>query len=271
MLKINFNSQLAKYLLYAVENITAILFGLVGMSLVARVFGPENMGRLSLVQSVSAIFIFLATFGLDHFIVRDFSRQKNDGELKGSLLFLKSIGWVFYLTAVLIYFAVNGNVKDELFLILSVAISTYFLRVLFFNQYLQATNDAFSIALSAVISRVFALAFLVVGTFNHFSYDLMVMYLPIQAIVQAAILFFGYQKSKNNVDEKIAEPYRVNFKRIFLLVKESSPVMFAMVLYYAYSQADILIVSHFLPIKEVGIYAAPCGLCRKRCLLGTLL
>jgi len=257
MIKINLNSQFAKYLLYAVENITAILFGLVGMSLVARVFGPENMGRLSLVQSVSAIFIFLATFGLDHFIVREFSQHKNDGELKGSLLFLKTIGWFFYLAALCIYFAVNGNVKDELFLILSVAISTYFIRVLFFNQYLQATNDALPIALSAVISRLFALAFLVFGTFKHFSYDLMVMYLPIQAAIQALILFFGYRQSKTKLaDNNQIAPYSVNLKRIFLLVKEASPVMFAMVLYYAYSQADIMIVSHFLSIKEVGIYAA---------------
>ena len=162
------NKNHHKFILYSAENISAMLFGLVGAALVARVFGPDNMGRLSIVQAVSAIFMFLATLGLDHFIVRDFTVNKDDGELKGSLLVAQSIGWLMYVASLVIYFSMKGNLAQEVFLITSVAVSTYFLRVLFLKLYLQAVHDANTIAIAAVVSRIVALLFLVVGSFCHY-------------------------------------------------------------------------------------------------------
>ncbi len=245
-------SQLFKFLLYATENVTSILFGLVGAALIARVFGPENVGRLSLVQSVSAIFIFFATFGLDHFIVRDFSQKKNTAELKVTLLFLQSIGWLMYVFAITVYYFFNGKLEEDIFLIFSVVVTTYFLRVLYFKLYLQAVNDAFSIATSAVVSRIIALVFLVYGSYHHFSYDIIVFYMPIQAVIQALMMWIGYRK---HIVKNI-EKSHVSFIRIRELLKESAPVMLATALFFGYSQADVMIVSYFVSTKEVGIYAA---------------
>lgn len=246
------NKQHIKFILYSAENISAMLFGLVGAALVARVFGPENIGRLSIVQAVSAIFMFFATLGLDHFIVRDFTVNKDDGELKGSLLAAQSIGWLLYVVSIVICFSVKGNLAHEVFLITSVAVSTYFLRVLFLKLYLQAVHDATSIAIAAVVSRVVALLFLLVGSCYHFSYDLMVMYLPLQAMIQAVVMIKGYHHAQVEHPERI----RVSPKRMKTVVSEAMPVMLSTALYFGYSQADILIVSYFMDVKEVGIYSA---------------
>ncbi|MBF4232969.1 flippase, partial [Vibrio anguillarum] len=39
--------NLKKAAWYSVENITTIIFGLVSVVIVARIFGPENLGKLS--------------------------------------------------------------------------------------------------------------------------------------------------------------------------------------------------------------------------------
>lgn len=258
------NKQHHKFILYSAENVSGMVFGLVGAALVARVFGPENIGRLSVVQAVSAIFMFLATLGLDHFIVRDFTVNKDDGELKGSLIVAQSIGWLLYLISIAIYFYLKGNLAHEVFLIMSVALSTYFLRVLFLKLYLQAVHDASSIAIAAVVSRVVAILFLAVGSFNHFSYDLMILYLPLQGIIQALLMLKGYRQAQVEHPSKV----HVSTKRIKTLVLEALPVMLSTALYFGYSQADILIVSYFMNVKEVGIYSAAMRLVPQAAFLG---
>lgn len=240
-----------------------MVFGLVGAAMVARVFGPENLGRLSLVQAASSIFIFFATLGLDHFIVRDFSINRKDGELKGSILAAQSVGWILYLVSLVIFFVFRGRLSDEIYLIASVAISTYFLRVLFFKLFLQATNDAYTLAVAAVTSRVAALAFLVLGSFLHLSYDLMVFYLPLQAIIQALMMFLSYRRTESGQVKS-----EVSGRRIRHMVIEALPVMISGALYFGYSQADILVLSHFMSDRDVGIYSAAMRLIPQAAFLG---
>ncbi|MFZ6750066.1 oligosaccharide flippase family protein [Undibacterium sp. Ren11W] len=255
--------QARKFLFHSAENISALLFGLVGAAMLARVFGPENLGRLSLVQAASGIFVAFATLGLDYFIIRDFALNRKDGELKGSILFAQSLGWVLYLCSLAIFFYARGEFFDEIYLFSSVAVSTYFMRVLFFKLYLQAINDAYGLAVSAVVSRIVALLFLVVGTVLHFSYDLMVFYLPLQAIVQAAMMFYGYRRACPE-----PEKMHVSGKRVRSLMTEAMPVLFSSILYFGYSQADILVLSHFMSVKEVGIYSAAMRLVPQAVFLG---
>lgn len=241
-----------RFLLYASENITAMLFGLLGAAMVARVFGPENMGRLSIVQSASAIFIFLATLGLDHFVVREFTRKSDDHELKCSLLISQTLGWFLYVTAVVIFFVIKGDLQHEIYLIASVTLSTFFLRAIYLKLYLQAINQAKVITLAAITSRVFALVYLIIGTLMHFSFDLMIVYLPIQAFIQTIMMWLGSRRGVNAAHK----PFTYSFKRMFPLVKEALPVLIATAVYYGYSQADVLIVSYFMNDHDVGIYAA---------------
>jgi O-antigen/teichoic acid export membrane protein len=215
------------------------------------------------VQAASAVFVAFATLGLDYFVVRDFAISRNDGELKGSILFAQSLGWVLYLASMVIFFNARGEFFHEIYLICSVAVSTYFLRVLFFKLYLQAVNDAYGIALSSVISRIAALLFLVAGTVAHFRYDLMVLYLPLQAIVQAAMMWGACRRTDDS-----PETISVSKPRLRSLMGEAFPVLLSNLLFFGYSQADILIVSHFMSIRDVGIYSAAMRLVPQAIFLG---
>lgn len=253
-----------KFLSYAAENISAMIFGLLGAAMVARVFGPENMGRLSIVQSVSAVFIFFATLGFEHFIVRDLTRNPNDQELKGSVLVAQSIGWLIYILAVISYFIVKGNWETELPLILSVTISTFFLRVIYLKLFLQSINQARIIATAAIISRCVALMYLFVGSYIHLSYEAMIFFLPIQGALQTFVMWLGYKRitSKSNIQ------LTYSWLRVKKLLIEASPVLLATAIYYGYSQADVLIVSYFMNEHDVGIYSAAMRLIPQAAFIG---
>lgn len=256
-------SKALRFILYSAENISAMLFGLLGAAMVARVFGPENLGRLSLVQATSSIFIFLATLGFDHFVIREFTKNRKDGELKGSILTIQTVGWVLYTLCLLMFFVYRDELASEVYLIASVAVSTYFLRVIFIKLYLQAINDAFGIALAAVVSRLVALIFLVAGTIYSFTYEVMIFFLPLQAVVQAGLMYFRYRDS-----ELGSVPAHFSPTRVKNLLAEAFPVMVSSGLYFCYSQADILILSHFLNKHEVGVYSAAMRLVPQAAFLG---
>ncbi|MBF4348529.1 flippase, partial [Vibrio anguillarum] len=55
--------NLKKAAWYSVENITTIIFGLVSVVIVARIFGPENLGKLSMIQAISSVTLFLVVLG----------------------------------------------------------------------------------------------------------------------------------------------------------------------------------------------------------------
>lgn len=241
-----------------------MVFGFLGAAMVARVFGPENMGRLSIVYSVSNIFIVIATLGLDHFVLREFTRKNDDQTFKGSLLAVQFLGWLLYVTVVISYFVLKGNLQSEFYLIASVVFTTLFSRVIYLKLYLQAINHAKTIMLAATFSRVFALGFLVIGSLDHFGYDTMIMYLPIQAFIQAIIMWFGYHKVNKFQDGTLS----FSWQSISPLIKEAMPVLIATLIYFGYSQADVLIVSYFMSEHDVGIYAAAMRLIPQAAFIG---
>ena len=87
---------------YAVENTTMIMFGLLSVILVARIFGPESLGKLSLIQAISAMLLFTVVLGLDHIIVRDIARDPTNKRYLSTVFILQAIAWALH--AVLVFF-----------------------------------------------------------------------------------------------------------------------------------------------------------------------
>ena len=69
---------------------------------VARYLGPENYGLLSYTNSFVAIFVALATLGLDDVVVRELVKYPEQREeLLGTSFLLKIVGAVLMTTAVI--------------------------------------------------------------------------------------------------------------------------------------------------------------------------
>src|SRR5574343_1717487 len=95
--------------LYAVESLSTLLFAVVSIALIARHFGPENLARYSVAQSISAMFMVFATLGLEQFLIRELARDEHDATLVTSLLTAMLVGWLIYVGLVVSYYLVTGN------------------------------------------------------------------------------------------------------------------------------------------------------------------
>lgn len=239
---------------FAAENLSTILFGLVSVFAVARFFGPENLGKLSVVQSTSALFMFLATLGLDHFIVRDLAKDRNDGRYIGSVMMAQFLGWLLYSAGLIASLYWMGKLQSiqMVMIVLFVLLATLFTRATLGRLYFQATNQPRAIAASAMVSRAGALIYLLVAIYLGFSYEWVIAYLPLQAIIQCGMLFVKYQK----LSQIGWRDWQVDFQRMQSIVKEAAPALMSAAIFPIFMQSDVLIISHLLSDHAAGVYSA---------------
>jgi len=258
--------NLSKVLLFGIDNVSSIAFGLLGSAFLARAFGPENLGRLSTVQATTALLVFLTTLGLDHYWVRELHRDRRDGILIGSAQLAQWTGWLVHLGALLAFTWLQGNLQRDLLLVLAVAVTTFFTRTLFVALYFSAIGNARPIAISAVASRLLALGYLLWGFQQELAYEWMVMYLPLQAAIQGIYLAWQFWQVSGK-----ALRYGLHWPRVGGLLREAAPILMATALFPIFAQADVLVIAHFLGPHDVGIYAAATRLLPQLLFLGHIL
>lgn len=259
-------SNLVNAFLYSTESITSILFSVFSIALIARHFGPEVMARFSVAQSVSTIFIVFATLGFDQFIIRELARNKRDAEYLSSILFGMAMGWLLYVALVVVYYFVIGEFSRDLFLIVSIVVSTLLLKVIFIKSYLQAQNKPKPIAIAALVSRFIAIIYLLIGTYINFSFEVMMLYMPLQAFVFILLMTISQPDFF-----LLIKPRHFNSRRLFSSMREAAPIFLSTMLYLLYSQSHILIMSNLLEPATVGIYSAAIQLIPQAAFIGFIL
>jgi len=254
---------------YAVENVTMIMFGLLSVILVARIFGPESLGKLSLVQAITAMLLFTVVLGLDHIIVRDIARNPKDNRYLSTVFFLQAIAWSVH--SVFVFFVLwwlsdNGIEKDLIVIFLAVVTGTYFSRATVLKLYFQATNQPQKIGTSAVYSRLLGLLYLTWALFNDYNYEYIILFIPIQTFFHFLMLLRFYLK------EQIA-PFKFyfDFSLVKKLLREALPLLVSAALFPIFMEADILLIARLLGEYEVGIYSASSRLITQLVFLGHII
>lgn len=248
-------SNIKKAAWYAVENSTMIAFGLISVIVVARVFGPENLGKLSFIQALSATTMFLVTLGLDHIIVRELAKKNDDYDLIFTSMIIQTIGWIAHVIFVIFSISFIGKEPIEISLIyitISVLLATYFSRGTVLKLFFQAINAPKKIAISAIISRVISLSYLTAALVLNFDYHLVIIFIPIQAFAQFLVLLLQFFCCRN-IDIK---SLKYDHRRSKSLLKEALPLIGSSMLFPIFMQGDILLISSILDEKNTGIYSS---------------
>ena len=259
-------SNIVNAVLYSTESISALLFSVVSLALIARHFGPDHLARYSVAQSISTLFVVFATLGLEQFVIRELARNRHDAEYVSSTLFGMLAGWALYVALVIAYYLMFQDLAQDLFLIASVVAATLFLKVIFVRAYLQAQNRPKPIAIASLVSRLSSIAYLLVGAYMDFSFDAMMLYLPLQALVLLLAMSIGQSGFFRLVGVRHFRP-----RRLAASVREAAPVFLSTVLFFFYSQSDVLIMSSLLEAEKVGVYSASIRLVPQAAFIGYVL
>lgn len=258
--------NIKKILWYSVENLTAVIFSLLSVVLIARLFGPENLGKLSYVQAISALTIFITTLGIDHIIVRDLARNPKNMNYMSTIFITQLFAWILQSIAmfVVIYVVNDGAIEPDIIIIFTwVALTAYFSRATMVRFYYQAINEPHKIGSAALKSRFISLIYLGCALYYEFSYEYVVAFIPLQAGLQFSMLLYQFMlKNKINIsfDTEL-------LKKVF---KESIPLLIAGALYPIFMQADVVLIASMMSDKDAGIYSAASKVIMQFTFVGTI-
>ncbi|MCE0493306.1 oligosaccharide flippase family protein [Vibrio salinus] len=249
-------NNIKKIMLFALDNLGGIVFGLFSTVFVARFYGPENMGHLSYVQAVASVLSFIFILGMDNVVMRDFIKDDNKRLVFVAVSFIRGIGGIFFIVSVTSWVYFFSDTPRELILplILSACSAAYFGKSTIVRLFLQATENPKYLSLSTLLSRLVALAYILVVLHFKLNFYYAALYLFIYSAVSQVILLFAFFSINKKYNDNIY------FKNVLLkcvyLFKESRFVLFSSILLPLFMYFDSIIIEEFLSAKDVGIYGA---------------
>jgi polysaccharide transporter, PST family len=218
---------------------------------VARYLGPEQFGLFNYSMAFVALFIPLASLGLEEIVICEMTQhpEKKD-EVMGSAFFLKAIaGFVSLAITTLSFFLFRSNSSD--WILVSILAGVYVFQafdvILFwFRSQVQSKYAVlagfFAFAITTVLKVI-----LVETKANLLAFAWVSL---AEAFIIAGSLIFFYQSSQESLLN-----WKPKFSYAKKLLQKSYPMIFASFSTILYMKIDQVMLGQMLGDKAVGIYS----------------
>lgn len=218
----------------------------------ARYLGPQNFGILNYAQSFVAVFMQLATLGLDGIVVRDLaSNPINKNRILGSAFVLKLIGGIVsFIFIIITVFLVRNDYMGRLLvgiLALGNIIQTFDIIDLWFQSQVKsqytviAKTSAYIFCALIKVCLIIYQAPLVAFAWLAF----------LELLLGAVMLVVIYQKK-----EAALRQWRASVSQCKKLLTESWPLIFSGSFVLINMNSDKIMLGELVNNEAVGIYSA---------------
>lgn len=251
--------------LYLLEKISNIIFTLMVMILISRTYGPENIGKLAYINSISGILIILPTLGFDHFVVRDLVEKKEEGELFGTVFLCQIVGWLAYTAILYLLVWFSDSTATGIYLASMVALTTIFTRLASIRLYFEAEQNPKLITKVVIGVRLIELLFVIVLINIKAKYIFSASNILLQAFLLSVFLLIAYQKNGVGIQN-----WRFSYGRANELVAESWPFIISGLIFPIYLNIDMVMIKYFMDDYSVGIYSVAMKIITQVSFFGTV-
>ena len=221
---------------------------------IARYLGPEQFGLFSYAQSFAALFLVLATLGLDGIVIRELVKDESRAEkLIGTAFVLKLIGaiLVFSILAVAVNFTSNDTYTNTLVFI--IASATIFQAFNVVNFYFQAKVLSKYVAIVNTLALFIGSVVKVVLILNEAPLIAFAWVVLFDSIILAIGFIYIYNK-KNTIFSN--QYLSFNILTAINLLRDSWPLILSGIVTSIYMRIDQVMIKEMLNTEAVGQYAA---------------
>jgi O-antigen/teichoic acid export membrane protein len=225
--------------------------GIIALAIITRYLGASKFGEYSTIITFVSFFAMSADLGLTLISAQMISNPKEDqNKILSNLFSVRLISALVLLSLApifIIFFPYSNSIK------IGVAIATLAYIFPALNQILIALFQKTLKMSRAMIAEVAGKLFLVIGVIVVFYLDLKLIGILWASVFSAAIGFLAHWfLSKKSAKIKIEFDFNV-WKKI---ARKTWPLALTIFLNLVYQKGDILLLSLFQDIKDVGIYGA---------------
>jgi len=246
--------------------IVATIFGFLFNIIVARMYGVESLGIVSLVNSFLSLAVILAVLGFDTSLLRLIPEYIKKSSFFIAMQIYKRSLIIVFLCSSLLFIIISSNIEFiSSFLFKKPGLSFIFFVATFFiiTNAISALNTSMIRALKNInylailtlltaILNIFIL--LIISSFNQDIYN------PVYAIFGTSLMIFllSFVFLKQVVDKSKRHNKTIESQKIISIksmLKISLPMFLTAVMGIVISQTDVLMLGMYSNIKQVGIYA----------------
>jgi O-antigen/teichoic acid export membrane protein len=155
--------------------ISQVLFPLITFPYLARVLGPDNIGKLNFSESITKYFILLAALGIPIYGVREIAKVKDD-KMKLNTIF---------------------NEIVSIHIVISIVISLIYLATVFFVQKFNNELEYYLLGLVMIFANVFTVEWYFQGTSN---FKFITLRTVLVRLVSIILLFFIVSKPEHEIN-----------------------------------------------------------------------
>jgi len=218
---------------------------------VARYLGPERLGLLSYAQSYVALFMTIATLGLDEIVVRELVRdERKRDSLLGTSFILKVFGMLimWLIIASTVQFTNNDAFTNLLIgIIAGGSIFQVFYTVdFYFRAKVLSKYSVYARTTSGIVTPILKIGLI----FTQADLLWFTLVLLVEGLLTAIIFIFVYRYKKLFILQ-----WRYNWQIAKLLLRDSWPLIFAGLMISLYMRIDQVMLKNMMNVTEVGIYS----------------
>lgn len=233
------------------EKIIRIFSGLLIGAYATRYLGPDNIGKLAYIISITSIYQALLPLGMDLIGVRLMSRKSFiSGRILGTLITLRLVsGLVCFLSMLLTIYLFVGQDTNmlELGALASFGVLFQFVDVIGF--WFLARHNSKSWALSRSWALFFIGVLKLLGIVQQYPLNYFAALLSIEVVISAIFLIFQFLSNSHSIKLQWNSFYAQ------LMLKEGFPVMCAAIVTALYFQSQRLILAKYSIPSELGIFS----------------
>lgn len=242
---------------YAIGPIGSGLLGVITLPLLAWLYSPEDIGRVSMLQVVASLSVLLFTLGMDQAYVREYFETQNRPRLLKSVV---SLGLALILVFnLLIFFTSPGLISETLYGTPSVYLSTIsslcFVFVFisrFLSLILRMQEKAVQYSMSQVLPKIIFLVFILLSILFGLKKDIYNL-ITAHAFSIAAIALILTWTTRQDWVKALTEKIDRDEQRKLLVF--GMPLIVGGVASWGLYMLDRVLLRQLSSFEELGIYS----------------
>ncbi|WP_422659326.1 flippase [Paenibacillus sp. EC2-1] len=234
------------------DKIIRMILGLSVSVIMARILGPEELGKWNYAESFFGMFLVLTTLGFDAIVVRELVKDNSKaGEILGTAIGLKFVGTLLAVTASYIGISLlrpDDSTIKAINLILATASIFQLFDVIdyWFRSQMQPQYTVIAKNIAFIISCVIKIILLL----NYASIEFVAVSAHIEFIVGSLLLLYFYKRKKQHL-----LGWRLSPSRAKSLMTHSWPLVLSSSAIFVQARIDQIMIGEMLGDAAVGQYS----------------
>lgn len=248
--------NIKKIISFALGPLATAAFGLISIPIIAWVFQPEDIGRLTVFQTTIAFFLTLTTLGLDQAYVREYHESSDKKKLLKECF---APGFIFLLTisattlifsrdiSILLYDSSNHILYA---ITIAAVISSFLIRFLSLTLRMQERGLAFS--MSQVLPKAIQLIIIITIALASFQKGFIQLLLTYYFSI-TFVLLICFHNTKSEWRPALRKS--IDQHELKKLLKFGFPLIFSSIAFWGINATTTFAIHGLSNLKELAIYS----------------